>query len=169
MLASAIMSPLKLLALFGALAVAAVLPRDKDVPAGQCCFELHDVATGKAVQQDKQTGYLYFETSKPTGWYCIDLSNSHNVLRDDFNNACFLSTTAQFKCLDPTIGPNSWTLESDDQAVQLAHDGDSAYYACPSPTGGELLWGDLKADVSGCRATRIKAEGLTGTCKGLTA
>ncbi|KAF7551001.1 hypothetical protein G7Z17_g5335 [Cylindrodendrum hubeiense] len=160
------MSAFKLLVLFCTLATAAVLPRVvKDVPAGYCCFTLHDPSSGKIVQQDQESGFLYLNGGQPSGWYCINLSDTQNVLRDDFNNACFLAPDSLFQCLDPTIGPNSWTLKKSGSNTLLAHDGSTSFMSCPSKTTGQLLYGTKSGDSSQCKKITLKAKGFSGTCK----
>ncbi|KAH7011701.1 hypothetical protein EDB80DRAFT_398907 [Ilyonectria destructans] len=164
------MYPIKLLALFCTLATAAVIPRAvKDVPAGYCCFTLHDTASGTIVQQNQETGFLYLNGGQPSGWYCINLSNTQNVLRDDFNNACFLAPDGLFQCLDPTIGPTSWTLTKSGSNTLLAHDKSTTFSSCPSKTTGRLLYSTKSGDASQCKKITLKAQGFTGTCKSFSA
>jgi len=160
------MALFNLLALFCTAALAGVIPRSgtQDVPAGQCCFTLHDASTGKVVQQDQETGFLYLGSSQPNGWYCIDLSDTRDILWDDFNNACILTwPDEQFTCLDPTLGPNLWTLNHSG-ALRLSHDGGAGYSACSS-SSGEILYSNQK---TGCRVLQLKPQGLKGTCDGLS-
>lgn len=161
------MLALKHLVFFCSLASALVVPRagGQDVPAGSCCFTLHEGSSNTIVKQDKSSGFLYLGGAKSDGWYCIDLSNSANILRDDFNNACFLASDGQFQCLDPTIGPNSWTLKKSNKTVYLVHDGDSSYNSCPDKAGNKLLWGQAQQGASSCKKLSLKAEGFKGSCK----
>lgn len=157
-----------LLSLLSSLTAATAIPRSPSpspspspsnyVPPGQCCFTLADASTGQTVQQDQRTGYLYLGSSHPDGWYCLDLAAESDVLRDDFDNACFLSPTKQFKCLDPIPGLASWALGGSNE---LTHDGDAEYLACDAgDESGELLWADGKSDGSGCRSLEIEAQGF---------
>ncbi|KAH7149459.1 hypothetical protein B0J13DRAFT_621318 [Dactylonectria estremocensis] len=164
------MFPFKCLVLFCSLATAAVLPRAvKDVPAGACCFTLHDTSTGAIVQQNKDSGFLYLNGAQPNGWYCINLSNSQNILLDDFNNACFLAPDGLLQCLDPTIGPNSWTLKKSGSNTLLAHDGSTTFTSCPGKPSGRLLYGTKSGDSSQCKKITLKAKDFTGTCKSFSA
>lgn len=163
------MISLKWLTLFSTVAIAAVTPLppapNKHVPEGYCCFSLRDSASNALVQQDRKTGQIYLNSDKPEGWYCIDLSDSRNILYDDYWNACILSLNSnqesigRFTCLDGTPGPNSWTLESG----HLAHDGDIGYQACPG-SSGSLVWGEKDGDTAGCTNNLLKATDFQGTC-----
>ncbi|KAK7413399.1 hypothetical protein QQX98_007701 [Neonectria punicea] len=164
------MLPLKSILLFCSLAAAAVLPRvNQDVPAGHCCFTLNEASTGAIVQENKVNGFLYLNGGKPNGWYCINLSNSQNILLDDFNNACFLAPDGLFQCLDPTIGPNSWTLKKSGSNTLLAHDGSTTFTSCPNKNPGQLLYGIKSGDSSQCKKITLKAKGFKGTCKSFSA
>lgn len=155
------------LALFASCALGAVLPRVQSVPDGACCFTLRDTTSNKVIQQDKTNGNVYFDAGAPQGWYCINLSDSRDVLLDHLNNACIISIENRFLCLDPTMGVVSWTLDDSDGTALLAHDGETSYHACPNKSGGELLWGNDKK-ATGCRTVSLKAQGFKGTCPGLT-
>ena len=154
---------LLILLLLTSLTTALTIPRQtKTIPAGQCCFSLHDTATGDIVQQDETTGNMYLAAGEPSGWYCLGVDSGATILRDNFYNACFLRPDAQFICLDPTPGTNKFTLA--DARTELAHDGLTGWKACPNTGGtGSLLWGS-GATVSGCRAITLKPEGFLGTC-----
>ncbi|KAF4951634.1 hypothetical protein FSARC_12863 [Fusarium sarcochroum] len=159
-----------LLALFYTLAAAAVLPRDT-VWDGHCCFTLHDVSSGATVQENTD-GNLLLNAGKTNGFFCIDLSNSQNILRDHAFNACFLNPNGVFKCVDPTPGFQSWTLKKSGSNTLLQHDGDNTFNSCSKTSlsaKGTLLYGDKHADATTCKKATLKAKNFKGTCKNFSA
>ncbi|GAO17939.1 hypothetical protein UVI_02026830 [Ustilaginoidea virens] len=141
-----------------------VLGRDAPVPPGACCFALLDVSSGQAVQQRPGGGYLTLGAGDPDGWYCIDLADSKHVLRDAFDNACFVNSDQQLQCLDPTPGFDAWSLQHGGGDALLAVNGGTGFSACRS-SAGRGVYARVKAGESGCQGIRLKARGLRGTCQ----
>lgn len=159
------MFSVELLALFCAAATAAILPRSQYVPNGSCCFTLHEASTGKMIQQEQHTGFLFLESSQPNGWYCLDLADQNRILFDEFNNACIIESELRFQCLDPTPGLTQYSLQQSGSQVLLVVDGTTDYKACPAQGGGEMIWG---IQNPGCRTLQLSAKDLKGTCNGLS-
>ncbi|KAF4449277.1 hypothetical protein F53441_7439 [Fusarium austroafricanum] len=158
------MKSFTLVTLFSILVTAAVLPRET-VFDGHCCFTLQDVASSATVQQNSD-GNLLLNAGKANGFYCIDLSNSQNILRDSAFNACFLSPSGALKCVDPTPGFQSWTLRTGSNT--LLHDGGSTFNSCTKTSTsakGTVLYGDKHTDATSCKKTALKAKNFKGTCK----
>lgn len=158
------MPTFKSLVFLASLALGGVLPRspDKDTPEGYCCFTLHDASNGDIVQQNQKEGSMFLNSDQPDGWYCFNFSDTRGVLVDDWYNACIITTTDYFTCLDQTLGGIVWGLESDDSPL-LTHDGRLDFNACEQESGGELLYGDK---TTGCRTLQLEAKGFVGACKG---
>ncbi|POR33066.1 Uncharacterized protein TPAR_06744 [Tolypocladium paradoxum] len=162
------MFSIKLLALFCTAATAAVLPRSQYVPNGSCCFTLHEATTSNMIQQEQRTGFLFLDSSRPNGWYCLDLADQYKILFDEFNNACIINSDLKFQCLDPTPGLTQYSLQQIGSQVLLTVDGTTDYKACPAQNGGEMIWGAQRASDPGCRTLQLTAKGLKGTCNGLS-
>lgn len=151
------------------LATAAVIPSiTKDVPKNHCCFTLHDTKTDNIVQQDQNTGYMYLGADQPDAWFCLDLTDARDILLDDFNNACFLAPYGQLKCLDPTLGFQSWSLKRSGGNTLLTHDDLTAFKACPNDSDGRLVYGDKQTDFDTCQDIELEARGLKGSCGSFT-
>ena len=159
------MYSVKLLALFGAAAMAAVLPRNQFVPNGSCCFTLHEASSGNEIKQNQDTGFLFLDSSQPNGWYCLNLGDPNKILFDDFGNACIINSDLRFQCLDPTPGDTQYSLRQSDSQVLLTVDGGTDYKACSAQGGGEMIWG---VQYPGCRTLQLAAKDLRGTCNGLS-
>ncbi|KAF4472173.1 hypothetical protein FALBO_918 [Fusarium albosuccineum] len=166
------MRSLPLLAVFCSLAAAAVVPRNTVWP-NHCCFTLQDVASGATVQQNDDDGALLLNAGKPNGFFCIDLSNPLDVLRDHLYNACFLdSPNGLFKCVDPTPGFQSWSLKKSGSSTLLQHDGDTTFNSCQKTSTspkGTVLYGDTHTDATSCKKVTLRAKNFKGTCKNFTA
>ncbi|KAF5022790.1 hypothetical protein F66182_5154 [Fusarium sp. NRRL 66182] len=163
------MHPFNLLALFFTLAAAAVLPRNT-VWDGHCCFTLHD-ASGATVQESND-GILLLNAGKTNSFFCINLSNSQNILRDHAYNACFLNPSGLLKCVDPTPGFQSWTLKKSGSNTLLLHDGDGTFNSCSKPSlsaKGTVLYGDKHADATTCKKATLKAKNFKGACNNFSA
>ncbi|KAF5246098.1 hypothetical protein FANTH_7005 [Fusarium anthophilum] len=160
------MKSFTLVTLLCTMATAAVIPRDT-VFDGHCCFTLQDVATSATVQQNSD-GNLLLNAGKTNGFYCIDLSNSQDILRDNAFNACFLSPSGALKCVDPTPGFQSWTLQKSGGNTLLQHDGGSTFNSCSKTSTsakGTVLYGDKHTDATTCKKVTLKAKNFKGTCK----
>ncbi|KAF5656840.1 hypothetical protein FHETE_10771 [Fusarium heterosporum] len=160
------MKSFTLIALFCTLATAAVLPRDAAFK-NHCCFTLQDVASGATVQENSN-GNLLLNAGKANGLFCIDLSNSQNILRDSAYNACFLDPRGALKCVDPTPGFQSWTLSKSGSNTLLHHDGGSTFNSCSQTSlsaKGTVLYGDKHTDATTCKKATLKARDFKGTCK----
>ncbi|PHH85883.1 hypothetical protein CDD83_11039 [Cordyceps sp. RAO-2017] len=126
------------------------------------CFTLHDATSGKAIQQEAHTGFLFLGSSRPTGRYCLDLVNKSNILRDSANDACIVNTAFQLQCLDPTPGFSQWGLRRSGGRTFITVDGAVDFKACPADEGGEMIWGVQSANKPGCRTLRLAAVGIHG-------
>ncbi|KAH7262155.1 hypothetical protein BKA59DRAFT_14369 [Fusarium tricinctum] len=160
------MKSFTLITLFCTLATSAVLPRNT-VFDNHCCFTLQDVASGATVQENSN-GNLLLNAGKTNGFFCIDLSNSQNVLRDSAFNACFLDPRGTLKCVDPTPGFQSWTLKNGGSNTLLHHDGASTFNSCSKTSTsakGTVLYGDKHTDATTCKKATLKAKNFKGTCK----
>ncbi|WXC57673.1 hypothetical protein SNK03_003578 [Fusarium graminearum] len=160
------MKSFSLITLFCTLVTAAVIPRDT-VFDGHCCFTLHDVANDAAVQENSN-GNLLLNAGSTNGFFCIDLSNSQNILRDRSFNACFLNPSGEVKCVDPTPGFESWTLKKSGSNTLLHRDGATAFNSCSktsTSSKGTVLFGDKHTGASTCKKITLKVKNLKGTCK----
>ncbi|KAL4725430.1 hypothetical protein ACLX1H_007579 [Fusarium chlamydosporum] len=153
------MKSFSLITLFCTLATAAVIPRDT-VFDGHCCFTLQDVASGATVQENSN-GNLLLNAGNTNGFFCIDLSNSQNILRDRAFNACFLNPSGEVKCSDPTPGFQSWTLKKSGSNTLLQRDGATSFSSCSKASTsakGAVLFGDKHSGASTCKKITLKAK-----------
>lgn len=132
-----------------------------------CCFSLQDAGSGKPIQQDAQTGFLFLGSLQPEGRYCLQRTDNDRVLRDVGNNACIINSAHKFQCLDPTPGFSRWSVRHGSGRTLLVVDGASSFEACPARAGAETVWGASKSGGPGCREMRIAASRLEGACQGL--
>jgi outer membrane protein assembly factor BamB len=147
-------------------ATSLAFPREY-VPPNTCCFTLQDSSTGQVVRQQSSSGLLYLGGSQPTGWYCINLSDANDILLDRSNYACFVNPDKAFQCLDPTPGNDLWAIEQSGGNVLVEVNGDSVFKLCPTSSGNVIYTSAKKG--GNCRALRLKAQSLTGTCGNLRA
>lgn len=158
------MLTMHLIPLLCALSAAVALPRHQ---ASTCCFTLQDASSGKILEQEAQTGFLFLSSPQPDGRYCLGRTDQNKVLRDAMNNACIINSARLFQCLDPTPGFSRWTVQQSGGRSLLAVDGSTAFRACPSGAGSEMVWGPRGSGGSGCRDMRIAASRLEGACRGI--
>lgn len=142
-------------------AAAIVLPLSERgfVPPSTCCFALHDASTDQMVKQTKDNGFLTLSGDDPDGWYCINLSNSSNILWDAFNSSCFINPDQAFQCLDPIPSSDVWSLQDAGEGVLVAVNGKTDFNVC-----GDKVY---TRDKGGCRGLKLKATGLQGSCGNL--
>jgi hypothetical protein len=155
-----------LFSLLSYLAIASPLPQSQQVPSGACCFNLQDGASKKTVQQGVApfSGELYFNGGFANGWYCVEPSTNNKLLWDEKRNTCFINSSQQFLCHDPTPSDDQWALAKQGSSRLLTRNGDTTFLACPAPNGAERLYWAKKADKSGCRNVQLKAQNLKGAC-----
>ncbi|TQW00734.1 hypothetical protein IF1G_00665 [Cordyceps javanica] len=150
-----------------ALGAAISARQDTPVPNGFCCFHLQDTTTGKHVQQDARTGYVYLDdASLPEGWYCINQNAGSNVLYDRRNNACILtSPDNSFQCLDGTPGGDTWQLVNYVSNAILLEDYGSIEFNVCGADGRQQVFGSQPPAGLGCRKTQLLADNRAGQCK----
>ncbi|RGP69418.1 hypothetical protein FLONG3_7751 [Fusarium longipes] len=161
------MKSLSLISLFCTLVTAAVIPRET-VFDGHCCFTLHDVASGATVQENGN-GNLLLNAGATPGFFCIDTSSSQPALRDSAFNSCFMNSSGEIKCIDPTPAFDSWKLKKSGSNTLLHRDDESTFNSCTktstSAKGTVLFSGPKHTGASKCNKVTLKAKNLKGTCK----
>lgn len=139
-----------------AAAVALSLTQRGHAPPNTCCFTLHDAANNQIIKQTKGNGFITLSGGNPDGWYCIDLSDSSNILWDASNSSCFVNPDQAIQCLDPIPSSDVWGMQAAGEGVLVTVNGKTDFHVC----GDRVYTGDK----GGCRRLKLKVADLKGSC-----
>ncbi|QPH04885.1 hypothetical protein C2857_002260 [Epichloe festucae Fl1] len=104
----------------------------------------------------ERNGFITLSGGNPKGWYCIDLSDSRNILWDAFNSSCFVNPDQAIQCLDPIPSSDVWGIQAASEGVLVTVNGKTDFYVC-----GDRVY---TSDKGACRELKLKAAGFKGSC-----